>query len=208
MRSVFDFIVKPLNGRYDNDINIGDKTLTVNSSIENFKFISREAVVISTPLMYETKIKKGDKVIIHHNVFRRYYNQKGKAVDSSKLFKEDMYFCQPDQIYLYKTDKKWMAFGERCFVMPIKNNNIFSLDKERKHIGVLKIGNNSLKSLKINEGDLIGFKPNREFEFIVDNMRLYCMESNDILLKYEYKGDEEEYNPNWAMGSLPSYKKG
>jgi hypothetical protein len=27
------------------------------------------------------------------------------------------------------------------------------------------------------------------------------MESNDILLKYEYKGDEKEYNPGWAKSS-------
>ncbi len=85
--------------------------------------------------------------------------------------------------------------------MPIKNNDPFSMDKERKHIGVLKIGNKSLEALGISEGDLIGFKPNREFEFIVDDQRLYCMESNDILLKYEYKGNEEEYNPSWAKSS-------
>jgi hypothetical protein len=24
------------------------------------------------------------------------------------------------------------------------------------------------------------------------------MKSNDIVIKYEYKGDEEEYNPSWA----------
>ena len=89
----------------------------------------------------------------------------------------------------------------RCFVMPIKNNDTFSMDKERKNIGVLKIGNKSLESLGISEGDLVGFRPNREFEFIVDDQRLYCMESNDILLKYEYKGDEEEYNPSWAKSS-------
>jgi hypothetical protein len=24
------------------------------------------------------------------------------------------------------------------------------------------------------------------------------MKSNDIVIKYEYKGNEEEYNPGWA----------
>jgi hypothetical protein len=24
------------------------------------------------------------------------------------------------------------------------------------------------------------------------------MKSNDIVIKYEYKGDEAEYDPNWA----------
>jgi hypothetical protein len=173
----------------------------LNSSIEDFKFISRTAKVVSVPIAFKSSVNVGDVVIIHHNVFRRYYNQKGEAVDSSKLFKENLYFCQPDQVYLYKRDNEWKPIGIRCFVMPIKNNNPFSMDKERKHIGVLKIGNKSLEALGITEGDLVGFKANREFEFIVDDQRLYCMESNDILLKYEYKGDEEEYNPSWAKSS-------
>ena len=201
MRSVFDFIVKPVEGRYDNEIKVGDKKLMLNSSIESFKFISRKAEVVYVPIAFKSSINVGDTVIIHHNVFRRYYNQKGEAVDSSKLFKENLYFCQPDQVYLYKRDNQWNPVGTRCFVMPIKNNDTFSMDKERKNIGVLKIGNKSLESLGISEGDLIGFRPNREFEFIVDDQRLYCMESNDILLKYEYKGDEEEYNPSWAKSS-------
>ena len=201
MRSVFDFIVKPVEGRYDNEIKVGDKKLMLNSSIESFKFVSRKAEVVYVPIAFKSSINVGDTVIIHHNVFRRYYNQKGEAVDSSKLFKENLYFCQPDQIYLYKRDNQWNPVGTRCFVMPIKNNDTFSMDKERKNIGVLKIGNKSLESLGISEGDLVGFRPNREFEFIVDDQRLYCMESNDILLKYEYKGDEEEYNPSWAKSS-------
>jgi len=201
MRSVFDFIVKPVEGRYDNEIKVGDKKLMLNSSIESFKFISRKAEVVYVPIAFKSSINVGDTIIIHHNVFRRYYNQKGEAVDSSKLFKENLYFCQPDQIYLYKRNDQWNPVGARCFVMPIKNNDTFSIDKERKNIGVLKIGNKSLESLGISEGDLVGFRPNREFEFIVDDQRLYCMESNDILLKYEYKGDEEEYNPSWAKSS-------
>ncbi|MGI9555754.1 MAG: hypothetical protein ACR2M9_02755 [Cyanophyceae cyanobacterium] len=201
MRSVFDFIVKPIEGRYKNDINVGDKKLILNSNIDNFKFISKQAEVVSVPLSLKTSIQPGDIVIIHHNVFRRYYNQKGEAVDSSKLFKENLYFCQPDQIYLYKRNGKWKPVGNRCFLMPIENNDNFSMDKERKGVGILKIGNSSLEALEIAEGDLVGFKSNREFEFIVDDQRLYCMESNDILLKYEYKGDEKEYNPSWAKSS-------
>ena len=50
-------------------------------------------------------------------------------------------------------------------------------------------------------GGLIGFKPSSEYEFIVDNERLYRVLSNFITIKYEYQGDEEEYNPSWAESS-------
>ena len=201
MRSVFDFIVKPIGGRYNNDIEVGDYKLTLNSSIEDFKFINNVAEVISVPTAFNTVIEPGDTIMIHHNVFRRYYNQKGEAVDSSKLFKENLYFCQPDQVYLYKKDNEWKPIGKRCFVMPIESKETFSLAKEKKDIGILKISNSSLEALGVAQGDLVGFKSNREFEFIVDNQRLYCMESNDILLKYDKQGDEVEYNPSWAKSS-------
>jgi len=202
MRSVFDFIVKPLGERYENSITVDNKELLLNTKIESFKSVNNVAVVIATPLAFKTEIKEGDLVVIHHNVFRRFYDMKGKSKNSASYFKDDQYFCGIDQIYLYKNDKKWIAFNDRCFVKPIKNNNHFKLDKERELIGILKYGNDSLNKLKINPGDLVGYTPNGEYEFIVEGQRLYCMKSNDIVIKYGYKGNEVEYNPSWAQSGI------
>jgi hypothetical protein len=196
---VFDFIVKPVGSRYENSIDIDGKELIVNTKIESFKSVNNIAEVVSIPLAYKTDIKVGDTVVIHHNVFRRFYDMKGKQKNSRSYFKEDLYFCSSDQIYLYKTDTEWKSFGDRCFIKPLKNIDHLKLDKERKLIGILKYGNDSLKELEINPGDLVGYTPFGEFEFIIDNQRLYCMKSNDIVIKYEYKGNEEEYSPSWAQ---------
>jgi len=201
MNSIYDFIVTPKNGRYDNEINVGNKKIVVNTNIQDHKLVSRNAIVVSVPLAYKSEIKKGDEVIIHHNIFRRWYDIKGKERNSGQYFKEHLYFCKPDQIYLYKKDNKWTSIMNRCFVMPIKNNNYITSDIEEKCIGILKIGNSSLEALGINTGDLVGYKKNREWEFVVDGKRVYCMKSNDIIIKYEYKGDEVEYNPGWASSS-------
>ena len=198
MRSVFDFIVKPVGSRYDNSIKVDDKELILNTKIESFKSVNNIAEVVAIPLAYKTDIKVGDTVVIHHNVFRRFYDMKGKQKNSRSYFKEDLYFVDPDQIYLYKTDTEWKSFGDRCFVKPLKNIDHLKLDKERNLIGILKYGNDSLKALEINPGDLVGYTPFGEYEFIIDNQRLYCMKSNDIVIKYGYKGDEEEYQPTWA----------
>lgn len=198
MRSVFSFIVKPIGSRYDNSIKVGGKELILNTKIESFKSVNNIAEVIAIPLAYKTDIKVGDTIIIHHNVFRRFYDMKGKQKNSRSYFKEDLYFVDLDQIYLYKTDTEWKSFGNRCFIKPLKNIDHLTLDKERKLIGVLKYGNDSLKAAGINPGDLVGYTPMGEWEFIIDNQRLYCMKSNDIVIKYGYKGNEEEYNPSWA----------
>jgi co-chaperonin GroES (HSP10) len=114
---------------------------------------------------------------------------------------DDLYFCDIDQIYLYKHDAEWKSFGDRCFIIPIKNTDYLKLDKEQSLIGILKYGNSSLKALKINEGDLVGYTPGGEFDFVIDGKRLYCMKSNDIVIKYEYKGNEAQYNTRWAQSS-------
>ena len=201
MNSIYNFIIKPKNGRYNNEINIGDTTLVVNTNIEDHKMVSRHAIVMSTPIAYCTDIKEGDEVIIHHNIFRRWYDVRGNERNSSQYFKEDLYFCKPNQIYLYKKDDKWLPFLDRCFVMPIKDTDSLTLDLEKKCVGILKIGNKELEALDINPGDLVGYRPGREWEFIIDGKRIYCMESNDIIIKYEHKGNEEEYNPGWASSS-------
>ena len=60
MRSLYYFIVKPLEERYDNIRRVDDTNLIINTSIENHRFISKKAVVVSTPAAYAAKINIGD----------------------------------------------------------------------------------------------------------------------------------------------------
>lgn len=201
MKSLFDFIVEPVGQRYNNEIKVGDKSLVINTKVESYKSVNNIAKVISTPLIYKTIIQPGDLIMIHHNVFRRFYDIKGKEKNSKSYFKDNLYFVQLDQVYLYKKNDNWKAFGNRCFIAPLQDEVEINNWIEQKLIGVLKYGNSALEALEINEGDLVGYKPFGEFDFVVDGKRLYCMKSNDIVIKYERQGNEVEYNPSWAQSS-------
>ena len=195
MQSLYAFIVEPIKSRYNNTKKIGENNLILNTEIQDHRYVNRNAVVISTPKNVKTNIKIGDEVIVHHNIFRRYSNMRGEEVDSSSYFKENKYFIYLDQIFMYKQDKRWKSIDEFCFVKPIENNNIFSTEKESKLIGVVKyIENNKL----IKKNTLIGFTPNSEYEFIIDNERLYRVPIKSICIKYERQGHEKEYNPSWT----------
>jgi len=198
MKSLYNFIIKPLNSRYDNTRKIGDKTLIINTNIENHVFVSKEAVVVSTPAAYTSPINVGDKLYVHHNIFRRWYDQKGKERNSSMFFKKDMYFCAPDQIYMYNG----RCFNNYCFIKPLEDNHYLKTSKEKPNVGIVRYSNKALEALEITPGTLITFTPDSEFEFIIDGERLYCMKSNNnIALTHENKGDEKEYNPSWAKSS-------
>jgi len=198
MKSIYNFIITPLNERYENEVKVGDKKLIVNTSIEDHKFISKRAKVLSVPIAFNTDIKEGDEVIVHHNIFRRWYDVRGNEKNSAQYFEDDKYFCNLDQIYLYKENNQYKPNLNYCFVKPLVNKDDLRTQKEKPLIGVMKYPNTFLEDQGITKGTVVTFKPNSEFEFIVGDERLYCMKSNDIVLNHGYKENEEEYNPSWA----------
>jgi len=196
MKSVYNFVVKPKGERYNNIKELDGNELILNTEIFNHQYVNREATVISTPIIGDTDIKPGDTVIVHHNVFRRWNNQYGVEKNSRSYFNEDTYFISDDQIFLYKRNDKWIAPKGYCFVMPLKAQNPFNIDMEKPLQGIVKYSDGT-----VEVNDLVGFRPSSQYEFVVDGERLYRVLSNFITIKYEYQGDEEEYNPSWAQSS-------
>ena len=193
MKSVYNFIIQPTKSRYNNTKKIGDKEIIVNTDIFQHQFVSREAKVVSVPTLFKTDINVGDTIIVHHNVFRRYTDIRGIERDSKAYYKDDLYFVFIDQIFAYKRNNKWIPLDDYCFVKPIKPYDMFDTNKEQALMGIIKHTNKNLPEV----GSLVGFTPNSEYEFIIDNERLYRVRTKDITIKYEYQGKEEEYNPSW-----------
>ena len=197
MKSVYNFVVTPVGERYNNSKKVEGGNLIINTEIYNHQFVNRVAKVISIPIIGDTDIKPGDEVIVHHNVFRRWHNVKGIEKNSRSYFNESTYLITQDQIFLYKRNGEWNAPKGFCFVKPLKEiDDPLNVNIERPLIGIVKYSDGTVK---VNE--LVGFKPKSEYEFVIDEERLYRVLSNFITIKYEYQGDEEEYNPSWAESS-------
>jgi len=194
MKSVYNYVVKPKGSRYNNSKKVGDKNLIINTEIFNHQYINREAEVISTPLISYSNIKPGDTIIVHHNVFRRWHNQNGEEKNSRNYFNEDTYIISQDQIFAYY-NKQWKPMPGYCFVKPIKSFDKFIIDQEQPLMGIIEYADHGF-----NKGDLIGFTPNSEYEFVIDGQKLYRVLSKFITIKYEYQGNEKTYNPSWAQG--------
>ena len=196
MKAPFDFVIEPKGNRYNNTKKVGDKDLILNTEIFNHQYINREAIVKSIPTAYSTKIKPGDTIIVHHNVFRRWHDVRGVEKNSRSYFNENTYLVKPDQIFLYKRNNKWLATDRYCFVQPIKQRDKLKPGEEEECIGIVKYTDGVN-----NVGDLVGFTPFSTYEFVIDGKRLYRVLNKFITIKYEYEGNEEEYNPSWAESS-------
>ena len=197
MHSVFNYLVEPKGSRSTGKKDIEGQELLLNTELQNYEYVNRIGTILSLPLVTVYKeLKEGDDVVVHHNVFRRFRDVRGKEKDSKNYLSENVYLVQPDQVYAYKRNNEWKALEGFMFVMPIKETRMFSVNDERPLIGIVKYSNGEFE-----KEQLIGFRPNSEYEFIIEGQRLYRVPVNSITIKYEHQGNEEEYNPGWAQGS-------
>lgn len=186
MRSPFCFIAKPLNGkRYDNTKNIAGIEVIVSTSEEDHKFSNRFAQVVELPIDYKGPIQEGDTLLVHHNVFKFYNDIKGKQKSGKSFFKDDLFFIEPDQFFMYKKGKSWIAYDRYCFVKPIKaiESYIMKPFSQEPLMGQMIYPNNYLSSQGIEAGDMVCFKPDSEYEFTVDDQKLYRMFDHQITMK-------------------------
>jgi len=194
MKPIYSFLIKPKKERYDNTKKVGDKELILNTDISDHKFVSRQAIVCETPIARDTHINRDDELYVHHNIFRRWHDVRGIERNSKSYFKDNLYFCELEQIFLYKRNGIWKANQGFSFVKPLLNDDKFSINKEMSLTGIIKYVDNT-NNFKVNEK--IGFTPDSEYEFVIEGERLYRIINSEISIRYGYKEEEREYNPSW-----------
>lgn len=190
MRSPTLFLIRPQGGRrYDNIKKFGDIEFITSSSQEDHKVSNRYGEVIATPIGYKGPIEKGDMLLVHHNVFKKYYDMKGREKSGPCYFRDDIFMVEPDQFFLYKHDNEWHTHSRYCFVRPLdnENSNLFNMNIENNNhlslIGQIVYSNDELDNMGLHKGDLITFQPHSEYEFMIEGEKLYRMFTRNICTK-------------------------
>ena len=186
MRSPFYFIVKPMNGkRYNNTKDIGGVDLIVSTSEEDHKFSNRYGEVVELPLGYKGPIQQGDILLVHHNAFKFYNDMKGRQKSGKSFFKDDLFFIETEQFYLYKNNGIWKTYDRYCFVKPIPTTESYIKKpfSEEPLMGIMKYPNEYLLSRGVRSGDMVCFTPDSEYEFTVDEEKLYRIFDHQITIK-------------------------
>ena len=196
MKAYKDFLVSPVGERYNNSTKVGNKNLILNTEVYNHQFVNRTAKVIATPLLFPSPINVNDEVIIHHNVFRRWHDVKGRERNSNSYLEENKYIISSDQIYLYKQKDNWKAVPGYSLIKPLETVDEFSIASEKPFVGIIKYTDGAFK-----KEELVGFRPDIQCEDFINGERLYRVMNKFITIKYEYQGNEKEYNPSWAQSS-------
>ena len=184
-----NYLIVELDEAYDNNVELSTgESFAINSTIENVEFINRVAIVKVAPDF--TILQEGDKVVVHHNIFRLRNDIKGNVADSSFHYEDNLYFVPLSEVFMYKRDSDWEAINPYCFVEPIEKEEEegFSLslaessykgrlDKE----GIVAYLNDDLRSQGVQKGDRIKFSAYSEYEFKIDGKLYYKMSTKDVL---------------------------
>ena len=181
MRSPFYFIVEPVGGKtYDN---VRESGLIISTSKEDHKATNRFATVINTPIGYDGPIGVGDTLVVHHNVFRSYYDMKGKERKSMSHLKDNLYILDFDQFFLYKKNNSdWMAHSPYCFVEPVEKKSdsvIQQVGVEQELIGKLAYVSDRMD---MPVGTMVSYQPDTEYRFDIDGKKLYRMYERNICI--------------------------
>jgi len=183
MKPRWSYLITPKNGKeYNNLKRIGDQDLVVNTSIEDASYVNRLGVVSAVPAHGANGPKVGDVVVVHHNVFRTYFDMKGNQRKSNEYFRDGQYLVSPERIYMYHDGEDWKCTEGYCFVRPIdyiQSGDLYRTEeKEEEHVGLVKT------SSIYEPGTRVGFTKNSEYQFDIEDEKVYRMREADLCILF------------------------
>ena len=147
-------------------------------------------MVVETPIMYNGPVEKGDTLLVHHNVFKFFNDMHGKRQSGKSYFKDNTFFVDETQYYMYYKNNKWNAIEPFCFVSPLpaKKTYIYKPFSYEPLMGIMEYPTDSITKHGIKKGDIVTFMPDSEYEFKLENNKLYRIRTSNIIA-YESQRD-------------------
>jgi hypothetical protein len=178
MTAPYKFIISPINNeQYINEIG----NLIVNTSIEEAEDVQRIGVVESLPLTYSGFIKKGDLVVVQHNVFRITLDDRGIPRQSDNFIKDNLFGVTPDIIYAVVRDGKIMSSDDYIFVEPIVEEDFWLGKQTVKNQGFAKYVNPTMESQGVIQGARLALGSFSEYLFEIFGEKLYLVRNKKVM---------------------------
>ena len=181
--SVYQTLIIPKDSkRYNDTKKIAGVDFTVHTSIseKDWRHVNKIGIVVGLPLV-DVRFNIGDEVLVHHNVFRQFWNNSGNLQNSNSSIGEDNFSAWYDQIYAFRPKGgKWTMIDDNILVIPTKNTDGLTRDTYKPLSGTLAVGNPNASKIGLSERDSILFTPNSEHKFEIDGKLYYRMKTKDI----------------------------
>jgi len=121
---------------------------------------------------------------VHHNVFKFYNDIKGRTKSGKSFFRDNLFFVDTDQFFLYKQKGEWKSHDRFCFVkpVPIEDSLLSKPGTEEPLIGIMEYPNKYLISQGVKKGTRISFTPDSEYPFEINGEKMYRIYDHQITM--------------------------
>lgn len=177
---------KPVN----NTFSLNGESLYLDTTYEPEWHVNQEAYVYKTAVMPEYKehdIKEGEKALVHHNVPTA-PDRHVDWIEDEKVFwsHQTEIFCTISEEGEIKMQYPWILVKpvpqpkptSEIIYIPNEENKMWEQRGRVAHI------NNQSEEHGINDGDLIYFSKNSDYEIEVEGEKYYRMRNDDVILVY------------------------
>ena len=176
MKTTYQYLIEPVGERYNNAKQIEGKEIIINTTMDetDFKYTNRIGKVVGLPA-YDGPLQEGDRVIVHHNTFRKWFNVRGRMKDSSNFIRNGWFYAGLDQVFAYDRGDGWVTVQDYCFVEPEEDMNWMDTRVLSKSFGKVAITNPILEAQGVTVGDRVFFNEQAAYKFVIDGRTLYKM---------------------------------
>ncbi|MFA8451750.1 MAG: hypothetical protein ACEPOW_13735 [Bacteroidales bacterium] len=154
--------------------------------------------VLYLPPGYDGDVIIGDIIHFHHNITAPSYSMdnSGEVLGSFEIDRtKGLYHCPATEVFAFERDGVVKSTNNYCFIKPVQNDHVkekgglFTVDKNKEipYVGILKHGNEHLKSIGLEDGAVVAFAEWTMYEFPIHGEKLYRMTSDKIIGKVHYE---------------------
>jgi len=182
------FVVK-LPKRFNDEVEVGDQTLYIETKFNEFEHRVNEGEVLHTPLKYDTPVQPGDTLYFHHNVvinggmpFADYKDCYLVSFDPKVAVNSHAYAYRPQGTEELLPMQGWSVLRP-ALEEEVQESIIETVELKQKPrtTGVVAAPSDDLSDLGIKVGDTVGFKQNRDYTFKVDGEEYFRTRTQDLL---------------------------
>jgi hypothetical protein len=186
------FVVR-VDNKFTNEIKLKNGvSLILDTKFEPHKHRAFWGEVVELPAKGGGSVSIGDKLYFHHSII---FNENYQIADDLFLVAFDENGGYNSLCYAYEHDGTIHTLGDFIFLTPPPKEEVKSesglflgFEKKVEDRGYIKYMNELGDELGVCIGDLVGFSPNSDCDFLINDEKLWRMRLQDLTVVYEQAG--------------------
>lgn len=192
MKSLKNFIVEIEKELKDEIITDSGLKLYIDNKYNEFEHRTTEGKILSVPIKYDTGAKDGDTLYFHHHVVINGGSPLNKK-DKQYVVNFDAVHASQNQAIAYKDQDSgeispldgWALLEpvEKDDPGPKGSIEVVELTEKPVTEGVVSFPTKDLDEIGVSDGDVVGFKKNRDYRIKIDGKEYYRVAVSELLYK-------------------------